>query len=193
MILIIFTFRSIMKTSNDVGVKRMTDWLGIKNKVAIVTGGSSGIGASIVEELLAEGVKVANFDLSEGQLTHDNLLFSSVDVSKRESVEAGLAKVLETFGTVDALVNNAGINIPRLLVDSKEAKSEFELSDAIFDKMIAVNQKGVYLMSQAVGRVLAEKQSGVIINMSSESGLEGSEGQSCYAATKATVNSFTRS
>lgn len=171
----------------------MTDWLGIKNKVAIVTGGSSGIGASIVEELLAEGVKVANFDLSEGQLTHDNLLFASVDVSNRESVEAGLAKVLETFGTVDALVNNAGINIPRLLVDSKEAKSEFELSDAIFDKMIAVNQKGVYLMSQAVGRVLAEKQSGVIINMSSESGLEGSEGQSCYAATKAAVNSFTRS
>lgn len=171
----------------------MTDWLGIKNKVAIVTGGSSGIGASIVEELLAEGVKVANFDLSEGTLTHDNLLFASVDVSSRESVEAGLAKVLETFGTVDALVNNAGINIPRLLVDSKDAKSEFELSDAIFDKMIAVNQKGVYLMSQAVGRVLAEKQSGVIINMSSESGLEGSEGQSCYAATKAAVNSFTRS
>lgn len=59
--------------------------------------------------------------------------------------------------------------------------------------MIAVNQKSVYLMSQAVGRILVQKGSGVIVNLSSESGLEGSEGQSCYAATKAAMNSFTRS
>lgn len=171
----------------------MTDWLDIKDKVAIVTGGSSGIGAAIVQELLDVGVKVANFDLSEGSIQHDQLLFVPVDVTKRFEVEKAVDTVVKHFGTVDCLVNNAGINIPRLLVDAKQAHSEYELSDDVFDKMIAVNQKGVYLMSQAVGRVLVKKNAGVIINMSSESGLEGSEGQSCYAATKAAVNSFTRS
>lgn len=171
----------------------MANWLDIDGKVVIVTGGSSGIGASIVNELLNQGVKVANFDLKEGEQKHDNLMFVEVDVSSRESVETGVDSVVKEFGTVDALVNNAGINIPRLLVDAKEKHSKYELSDKIFDKMVAVNQKGLYLMSQAVGRILVEKQAGVIINMSSESGLEGSEGQSCYAATKAAVNSFTRS
>lgn len=171
----------------------MTDWLGIAGKTVIVTGGSSGIGQSIVEALLAQGVQVANFDIKNNELTHENLLFVSVDVSNRQAVEEGVAKVVKRFGTVDGLVNNAGINIPRLLVDRKEAHSQYELSDEIFDKMIAINQKGLYLMSQAVGRILVEKHQGVIINMASEAGLEGSEGQSCYAATKAAVYSFTRS
>lgn len=171
----------------------MSQWLNTMGKVAIVIGRSSGIGEAIVKALLSEGVKVTNFDLAEGKEKHENLLFLPVDVSNREQVESAVAKVVETFGPVDCLVNNAGINIPRLLVDAKESHSDYELSDAIFDKMVAVNQKGSYLMSQAVGRILVAKQSGVIINMSSESGLEGSEGQSCYAATKAAVNSFTRS
>ncbi|AXY24960.1 sorbitol-6-phosphate 2-dehydrogenase [Suicoccus acidiformans] len=168
-------------------------WLGIDGKVAVVTGGSSGIGASIIESLLAQGVKVANFDIRDGELQDDNLLFVEVDVTSREAVEEGVAKVVETFGTIDGLVNNAGINIPTLLVDTKEPGSKYELNDAIFDKMIAINQKGLYLVAQAVGRILADKKHGVIINMGSESGLEGSEGQSCYAATKAAVYSFTRS
>ncbi len=171
----------------------MTDWLNIKGKTVIVTGGSSGIGQSIVESLLEQEVNVANFDIHDNGLKNDRLLFVQVDVSKRAQVEAGVEKVVDTFGTVDGLVNNAGINIPRLLVDRKEAHSKYELSDEIFDKMIAINQKGLYLMSQAVGRILAEKHAGVIINMASEAGLEGSEGQSCYAATKAAVYSFTRS
>ncbi|MGF2141270.1 SDR family oxidoreductase [Vagococcus fluvialis] len=171
----------------------MSDWLGIKEKVVIVTGGTSGIGASVVSALLDEGVKVANFDLNEGSVTHENLHFVKVDVSNRKNVEEAVAEVVSKFGTIDGLVNNAGINIPRLLVDAKKSHSEYELSDDVFDKIIAINQKGLFLMSQAVGRILVEKQSGVIINMSSESGLEGSEGQSAYAATKAAVNSYTRS
>lgn len=59
--------------------------------------------------------------------------------------------------------------------------------------MVNINQKGVFLMSQAVARQMVKQRSGVIVNVSSESGLEGSEGQSCYAATKAALNSFTRS
>lgn len=169
------------------------NWLGLNGKVIIVTGGSSGIGASVIEGLLDQGVKVVNADLNDNERQDDNLLFVKTDISNKVDVEAVVSKTVEVFGTVDGVVNNAGINVPRLLVDTKDPHGEFELGNDIFDKMIAINQKGVYLMSQAVGRILAEKKSGVILNMSSESGLEGSEGQSCYAATKAAVNSYTRS
>ncbi|WP_141089525.1 SDR family NAD(P)-dependent oxidoreductase, partial [Escherichia coli] len=133
-----------------------------------VTGGSSGIGHSIVESLLAQEVYVANFDISASETQHEHLLFVKVDVTSRAEVEAGVAQVVEKFGTVDGLVNNAGINIPRLLVDKNHPHGPYELSDEVFDKIVAINQKGLYLMSQAVGRILVQKQAGVIINMSSE-------------------------
>lgn len=171
----------------------MTDWLNIAGKTVVVTGASSGIGAAIVEELLEFDVNVANFDIAEGDLKHDNLLFVKVDVTSREQVESGVQAVVDRFGTVDAVVNNAGINVPRLLIDPKNPHGQYELDDATFEKITMINQKGLYLVSQAVGRILVEKKKGVIINMASEAGLEGSEGQSAYAATKAAVYSYTRS
>lgn len=171
----------------------MTDWLNISGKTVVVTGASSGIGAAIVEELLELDVNVANFDIAEGDLKHDNLLFVKVDVTSREQVEAGVQAVVDRFGTIDAVVNNAGINVPRLLIDPKDPHGQYELDDATFEKITMINQKGLYLVSQAVGRILVEKKNGVIINMASEAGLEGSEGQSAYAATKAAVYSYTRS
>ncbi|MDT2812543.1 SDR family oxidoreductase [Vagococcus lutrae] len=171
----------------------MEDWLGIAGKVVIVTGGSSGIGAAVVHSLLEQGTCVVNADLNPSQDEHENLMFVKTDVTSLADVKNVVAQTKERFGRLDGVVNNAGINIPRLLVDAKEPESQFELSEKVFDKMFVINQKGVYLMSQAVGRELAAQQSGVIINMSSESGLEGSEGQSAYAATKAAVNSYTRS
>lgn len=171
----------------------MTDWLNIAGKTVVVTGASSGIGAAIVEELLELDVNVANFDIAEGDLKHDNLLFVKVDVTSREQVESGVQAVVDRFGSVDAVVNNAGINVPRLLIDPKDPHGQYELDDATFEKITMINQKGLYLVSQAVGRILVEKKNGVIINMASEAGLEGSEGQSAYAATKAAVYSYTRS
>lgn len=171
----------------------MADWLGIAGKTVVVTGASSGIGKAIVDELLELGVKVANFDITDNGESHENLLFQKVDVTSRKEVEAAVAATVERFGTIDAVVNNAGINIPRLLIDPKDPHGQYELDDAIFDKIMLINQKGLYLVSQAVGRILVEKESGVIINMASEAGLEGSEGQSAYAATKAAVYSYTRS
>lgn len=170
------------------------DWLGIAGKVIIVTGGSSGIGDAIVKELCDQGVYVVNADINEGSFQHELVTFFKTDVSDRESVEATIQQTMERFGHLDGVVNNAGINIPALLVDEKQKDDgKFELNDAIFERMVNINQKGVYLMSQAVGRELVKQGHGIIINMSSESGLEGSEGQSAYAATKAALNSYTRS
>ena len=98
---------------------------------------------------------------------------------------------LDAFGSVDILVNNAGVNIPRLLVDPAGKE---ELTEDIWDKVVLVNQKGLFLCTQAAARVMINLgKGGVIINMASESGMEGSEGQSVYAATKAAVYNLTRS
>ncbi|EEP92963.1 Sorbitol-6-phosphate 2-dehydrogenase [Yersinia kristensenii ATCC 33638] len=174
----------------------MSDWLNLKDKVVIVTGGASGIGYAIVEELLTAGAKVQLADVNplEGEIKNNpQLNFIQLDISDRNSVQAAIDNILAQHGHIDALVNNAGINLPRLLVDPKQSHSQYELKDNEFEKMVNVNQKGVYLMSQAVARNMIENKNGVIINLTSESGLEGSEGQSCYAATKAALYSFTRS
>lgn len=174
-----------------------TDWLDLKGKTVIVTGGASGIGKAVAEEFLQVGANVVISDMApeapQMDETDGTMLYVQTDVTKPSDVEAMVEKAKETFGTVDVLVNNAGINIPRLLVDPKDPKGQYELDETVWDKVCNVNLKGVFFCAQAVGRVLAEKGQGVIINMSSESGLEGSEGQSVYAATKNAVNSLTRS
>lgn len=136
----------------------MTNWLNIEGKTIIVTGGSSGIGKSIVESLLEQHVNVANFDIKDSTLKHQRLLFVKTNITLRQEVEAGVAKVKDHFGTIDGLVNNAGINIPRLLVDKKQAHGRYELSEEVFDKIIAINQKGLYLMTQAVSRILVDQE-----------------------------------
>lgn len=171
----------------------MSDWLNIQDKVYVVTGGSSGIGAAIVKGLLEAGAKVANFDIHDSDFKNDNLFFVQTDVSNHAIVKQSVAQVVAHFGTIDGLVNNAGINLPSLLVDTAEAGGPYELNEEKFDKMVNINVKGLFFVSQEVARVLAAKKSGVIINMASEAGLEGSEGQSIYAATKGAVYSLTRS
>ena len=172
-------------------------WLHLEGKTAIVTGGASGIGKAVVEAFLAQGVNVVVCDMNpeppEFDETRGKVLYVVTDVTKRASVEAMVEKAKKRFGSIDILVNNAGINIPRLLVDPNDPHGKYELDDSVFEKVTAVNLKGVYLCAQAVGRELVAQGHGVLINMSSESGIEGSEGQSIYAATKNAVNSFTRS
>lgn len=174
-----------------------SSWLGLEGKTVIVTGGASGIGKAVAQEFLDVGANVAISDMAseepEMQAEKGHLLYVRTDVTKPEEVEAMVDQVKETFGSVDVLVNNAGINIPRLLVDSKDPKGQYELDEDVWDKVCNVNLKGVFFCAQAVARILTKKGEGVIINMSSESGLEGSEGQSVYAATKNAVNSLTRS
>ena len=170
-----------------------SSWLDLEGKVAIVTGGASGIGVKISNELLNNGVKVVIADLNgeEGQ-QEDGSYFLKCDVTSKESVDNTVAKTIELFGSIDVLVNNAGVNLPRLLVDHQGERPEYELSEKDFDFMVAVNQKGPYLFAQSAAKEMLKQNKGVIINVSSEAGQEGSAGQSCYSATKGAVISFTR-
>ena len=175
------------------------DWLELNEKTVIVTGGASGIGKAVAQEFLDEGANVVVCDMNPEEPTFEQnaqsgkLLYVVTDVTNMQSVQAMIDKTIQTFGKIDVLVNNAGINIPRLLVDPKDPKGKYELDEVVWDKVVNVNLKGVFFCAQAVAREMVKKGQGVIINMSSESGLEGSEGQSVYAATKNAVNSLTRS
>lgn len=177
----------------------MSEWLGLEGRTVIVTGGSSGIGKAVVEALLENNANVVLADLQEPQqelydkANDDQLLFVRTNVTERSSIENLVNEAKKKYGKIDVLVNNAGINIPRLLIDPNDENGKFELNDATFDKIVSINQKGVFLVSQIAGRELVKAGKGVIVNMVSESGLEGSEGQSAYAATKAAIYSFTRS
>ena len=174
----------------------MQTWLNLQDKVIIVTGGASGIGLAIVEELLAQGANVQMADIHGGDGKyegHSGYHFWPTDISSAKEVNHTVTEIIHRHGRIDGLVNNAGVNFPRLLVDEKAPAGQYELNEAAFEKMVNINQKGVFLMSQAVARQMVKQRNGVIVNVSSESGLEGSEGQSCYAATKAALNSFTRS
>lgn len=180
----------------------MKSWLGLEGRTAVITGGASGIGKSIARAFLDNGANVVIADMSENapvfpevdeQALIKHMLYVRTDVTKADSVRAMATKAKERFGHVDVLVNNAGINLPCLLIDPKDPYGKHELNENIFDKVVGVNMKGVYLVAEALGHEFVQQGKGVIINMSSESGLEGSEGQGIYAATKNAVNSFTRS
>ena len=176
-------------------------WLGLEGKVAVVTGGASGIGRACSEGLAAAGAGVVVADIAEDAAKRTAAEISEthggghiavgLDVADKASVDALVAATVGSLGRLDILVNNAGINIPRLLVDPAGKE---ELTEAIWDKVVAVNQKGLFLCAQAAAReMMRSGTGGVIVNMASECGLEGSEGQSVYAGTKAATYTLTRS
>ena len=147
----------------------MNTWLNLKDKIIIVTGGASGIGLAIVDELLAQGAKVQMSDIHGGDKhqNRDNYNFWPTDISSASEVNKTVESIIQRFGRIDGLVNNAGVNFPRLLVDEKAPSGRYELNEAAFEKMVNINQKGVFLMSQAVARQMVKQRSGVITSSSS--------------------------
>lgn len=192
MILIMKAFHSILSLSNK-EVVEMEQWLGLNEKVAIVTGGSSGIGCQIVLSLLEQGAYVYNADLNDQTLENSNYRFIKTDVSNYENVVSSFHTILEERSKIDILVNNAGINLPRMLVDVNGEKPQYEINEPDLDLMFNVNLKGPVFFAQEVSKYFVQHDGGVIVNVASEAGQEGSEGQSIYAATKAALIGFTRS
>jgi D-sorbitol dehydrogenase (acceptor) len=163
----------------------------LKDKVAIVTGGARGIGAAMVERYVAEGAKVAVADIAfaDAQKTaalHGDKAFAvAIDVTKIASIEAAVDAVVKRWGGIDILVNNAGVFDMGPIV---------EVTEASWDKLFAVNTKGLFFTLQAVAkRMIAQGRGGKIINFSSQAGRRGEGLVAVYCASKATVISLTQS
>jgi sorbitol-6-phosphate 2-dehydrogenase len=176
------------------------NWLKLQGKTVIVTGGACGIGRAVCDGFAEIGANVVVADINEAgaKQTAEELkknfggkhVYAATDVGSKKSVDQMVQTAIDAFGRVDVLINNAGINIPRLLVDPAGKE---ELTEAIWDKVVTINQKGLFLCAQAAARVMLKQGGGVIVNVASESGMEGSEGQSVYAGTKAATYNLTRS
>ncbi len=164
----------------------------LKGKSAIITGGAQGIGKATVEKFLSEGAKVAVWDVDvekgaefEKRMKSEgfDVIFQKVNVANRQEVEKAVQTVIEKFGKIDVLVNNAGIT-----KDSTLKKMTAEQWQQVID----VNLTGVFNCGQAAAAKMLEAGSGRIINASSVVGLYGNFGQSNYVATKAGVIGMTK-
>jgi 3-oxoacyl-[acyl-carrier protein] reductase len=169
----------------------------LTGRVVLVTGGAAGIGRATARRFAAAGDRVAIWDVrmaegSEGNEEAEGILFQRVDVTDPAAVEAATAAVIERWGRIDVLVNNAGILRDAQLVRWKDGAKTGEMSEGDFDAVLSVNLKGVFLCARAVTPHLIAGGGGSILNASSVVGLYGNFGQTSYAAAKAGVISMTR-
>ena len=163
---------------------------GLENKVVIVTGAAAGIGLATAERFVAEGCRVAAWDVN--QAPESAGVFQKVDVANADSVETAVAEVADRWGSIHVLVNNAGIVRDAQLVKFKEGEVQSRMTDEAWDAVIGVNLKGVFNCARAVVPHLIAGGGGVILNASSVACLNGNFGQTNYVATKAGVIGMTK-
>lgn len=164
----------------------------LAQEVALVTGAARGIGRAIAESLAAGGAKVMLSDLLPE--VHDTAAdlrqkgYEAVsctgDVSKMEDAQAMVEAVLEQFGRLDILINNAGITRDNLLL---------RMTEEDWDKVIAINLKGTFNLTKSAIKTMIKQRSGKIVNIASVIGEIGNSGQANYSASKAGVIAFTKS
>lgn len=166
----------------------------LEGKVALITGGSRGIGKAIAMRFAEQGASVAFSDLNRDELmenTEKELQALGVQAKGYASNAASMTdseklaeQILADFGRIDILVNNAGITRDNLLL---------RMSEQDWDLVMAVNLKSVFNLTKAVQRAMIKQKGGSIINMSSVVGVNGNAGQSNYSASKAGMIGFTKS
>lgn len=164
----------------------------LEGKVAIITGGAQGIGEATAIKFIDEGAKVAIWDISEekGNALAARLdpagkacIFYQVDTTDLEAVEKAAQTVIDQFGKIDILINNAGI--------TRDATMK-KITVEAWDQVIDVNLKGVFFCTKAVAPYMVEAGYGRIVNASSVVGIQGNFGQTNYVATKAGVIGMTK-
>ena len=166
----------------------------LEGKTVIITGATRGIGKGVALKLAEQGANIAFTYVSskeKADAIEQELLLLGVkakafksDASKMSEAESLVKEVNETFGSIDVLVNNAGITKDNLLM---------RMSEEDFDRVLEVNLKSIFNMTKSVQRTMLKQRSGSIINMTSVVGVKGNAGQSNYAASKAGVIGFTKS
>jgi meso-butanediol dehydrogenase / (S,S)-butanediol dehydrogenase / diacetyl reductase len=164
--------------------------MGLKNKVAIVTGGSRGIGAAICIALAKEGVNIVIADVIPGDETAQTVRNAGVsclevktDVSKKADADNLAAQTMKEFGKINILVNNAGVIIDAAFMDTSEKD---------WDRLFSINVKGMYLVTRAVAPHMMAVRQGKIVNIASRGGKEGQPLLSCYCSTKFAVIGLTQ-
>ena len=167
----------------------------MERKVALITGGSRGIGKALAKKFAKEGYDIVINYVSEsaelGKVKEEmienrnvDILFVKADVTNYNGCEEMIKEVINKFGRIDVLVNNAGITKDGLLMRMKEED---------FDKVIEVNLKGTFNVTKNVIPYMMKQRSGKIVNISSVVGIGGNAGQANYAASKAGIIGFTKS
>ncbi len=176
----------------------------LKERVTLITGGAAGIGRATAQRFAEEGAKViiCDVDTEHGQAAVQTLggesgqatdhSFYQVDVTDRNAVQKWVDDVMEKYGHIDVLVNNAGLIRDGVLVKVKDGELVKQMSEANFDLVISVNLKGVFNCSQAVAPYMIRQGGGVILNATSVAGIDGNFGQTNYVATKAGVIGMTK-
>jgi len=167
--------------------------MNLDGKVAIVTGGSRGIGRAITEVLASRGADILIADIQEelakttaeevAKSTRRKVLPFKVDVSELTNAQEMVNFALEQFGKVDILVNNAGVTRDNLIM---------RMSEDEWDTVISINLKGAFNCSKSIIRPMMRQRYGRIVNISSVSGLAGQVGQTNYSASKAGVIGLTK-
>ncbi len=173
----------------------------LPRRVAVITGGAQGIGRETAELFARAGASVVIWDRKEDvgraavaaiEAQGGRAAFFAVNVASVEEVEAAVAAVVDQFGRIDILINNAGITRDAQLIKVKNGELVGKMSEADFDAVLAVNLKGVFACTQAIAPIMIKQSYGRIINATSVVALYGNFGQTNYVATKAAVIGMTK-
>lgn len=155
----------------------------LKDKVAVVTGGSRGLGQAMAELFVKEGAKVIAVDMGDMAYENEHVEYYNLNVTDAQGCKEFYDYAIEKYGKIDILINNAGI--------TRDALTR-KMTDEQWDLVIDVNLKGVFNLTRYFGPHMQANQSGSIINISSVVGVFGNIGQANYAATKAGLLGLTK-